>query len=663
MSAMIPFLVGVSLVVQGAGAHRPPDPATLGEMLQDRQHGRNQSQAALLLVQSRSARSVAIVRQGLRQLESPDVFAALASALRLRRDGRFTDELFAALVGGKPPVRQEAADTLALLADADVILRLHALADDPRADLDVRQTALVTLGLTGRKAAALVLLDHLSGEHELLCRTAAEALTNLTGQPFDRDVDLWRAWWKGHKDLDSETWLEERLLYQSSRARRLEGELDRSRAQVVRLHQQLFSRLPPADRLGHVQTLVDYEDPNVRALAVGWSVELLPNADVVGQRVLTELLLRLSRDSAEDVQRQAVLALGRVTDARALERLQVLLRRGRPPIRAVAARALAQQAKISRPQSPEDAKLLQRQVVASLQKALDDPALEVVVEAAEDLGSLGWPEAVPVLTALLRHPSEPVRQTAAQALERVADVSVLAELMTALDDSAVTVRFSLVGAIGHAVGDGKALAEPVRSRLLERLEDLLLRDTDPGVRSRAATVMGECGPPSILPMLGRRVLSAEDNRVQEKAWGAVMTIIARSGSVELLHEWSQKLADAKQGGRRLQLLCAVIEAWKKNDDTRARAAAVTEELVQAQLEEGKWMAAFPVVRDLLKQPGTDADVARRLGWLLAVGEQALKDGNRAEALRVVQEAQAFLSRGQALADDFERLAKEAQRDR
>ena len=73
-------------------------------------------------------------------------------------------------------------------------------------------------------------------------------------------------------------------------------------------------------------------------------------------------------------------------------------------------------------------------MIPALQKALDDPSLEVVVEAAESLGTLGAPEAGPVLTVLLRHPSRSARQTAALALERVADVGVLDGLLQALDD-------------------------------------------------------------------------------------------------------------------------------------------------------------------------------------------------------------------------------------
>src|SRR5439155_21365717 len=105
-----------------------------------------------------------------------------------------------------------------------------------------------------------------------------------------------------------------------------------------------------------------------------------------------------------------------------------------------------------------------------LQKALEDPALEAVVEAAEDLGTLGVAEAGPMLTALLRHPSEPVRQTAAQALERVADTSMLDVLLKALDDPTVTVRFDLVVALGHATGDGRSLTPAQRERFLTCLQ-------------------------------------------------------------------------------------------------------------------------------------------------------------------------------------------------
>lgn len=645
------FLVGVSLAI---GADLPPEPVRLRELLYDRQHPRNQSQAALLLVQAHSCDAEQIVRQGLRQTEVPEVFLALSAALRLCRDSRFHEELIFVLVEGRPLLRQEAAESLALLADDAVLQRLHELAHDYEAETAVRQLAVWALGRCGKKRAAGILLEVLN-QDDFLRRAAADALAELSGQNYGLDADRWCGWWNSHKDLAENRWLEERLAYQLSRGRRLEGDLERARAQVVRLQQQLYSRLPAADRLGHLQTLVEYEDQAVRSLAVTWCAELMSTADAAGQRSLAELLLRLSRDGALEVQRPAVLALGRVNDPRAFDHVRQLLVDGTVPVRAAAAHALAQQAMVAVPESLA----LQREVVPLLQKALSDPALEVVVAAAEGLGSLGIPEAGPVLTALLKHPSDPVRQTAAQALERVADGKVLDGLLEVIEDPAVTVRFSLVGAIGRAAGDGQALTEPQRARLFARLEELVLRDPDPGVRSRGATVLGQCGPPTELPFLYRRLQAQEDARVQDKAWASMLDILTRALNLELLREWDRALADGNQRPRRVVLLTEVCNRWKKLEAAKALVVPATEILVRALLDEGRWALALPAVRDLLSRSGTDAEIDRRLHWLLVVGEQALQEGNKPDALHVVQEAQPFLARRPGLTGEFEKLEKRA----
>jgi HEAT repeat protein len=356
------------------------------------------------------------------------------------------------------------------------------------------------------------------------------------------------------------------------------------------------------------------------------------------------------------VRRAAVLALGSVTDPRAFDRLKALLQGGTAPVRAAAARGLARQAR-----GPEAA-AVQRRVVPLLQKTLEDPALEVVVAAAEELGALGVPEAGPVLTGLLRHPSEEARQTAALALERVADATVLDSLLDAPDDPAAKVRFSLVGALGHAAGAAALLSEDQRHRLLKRLETLLLKDADPGVRSRAATVLGECGPPSILPALWRSVLAAEDSRVQEKAWAAMIDVLSRAASPDLLRQWDATLAEAHQDPRRLQLLTELYSRWQKRDDARALVGGALNLLIPAQLEQGKWALAFPLIRELLAQPAPDADQDRRLRWLLVIGQQALHDGNRAEAQRATQAAEPHLAGRDALTAEFQKLQRRAKAD-
>ena len=637
------------------GVPAKPDPAQLRETLFDRQQPLRQSQAALLLVQNPSAEAERIVRQGLKQADAPDVFMALADAVRLCQDARFVEELTAALGSSSPLVRRTAAESLAALSSAELVRKLRGVAEDMRAELLKRQAAVLALARNGRRSALIALLDLLSCDSESVRQSAAAALAELTGEANGLDLEKWRKWWEQHKTQNDERWLEERLAYQSARSSRLEGELERARIQLVRLHEQLYARLPMAERLIHVQQASVSEDPGVRALTATWAADLLPSVDEAGRATLADALLQLSRDGTLDVQRAAVLALGRVPGSRARDRLQELVQQAAVPIRAAAVRSLAQQAQDTGP----DAEAVRRQIVPILRKSLDDPALEVVVEAAEDLGVLGVTEANPVLLGLLRHPSVPVRQAAAQALERVAEPTAFDNLYAALGDPSAKVRFSLVGALGRAAGDGRRLSASQRELLLSRIETLMLRDADPGVRSRAATVLGECALPSILPTLWRRVQAAEDGRVQEKAWTAMIDVLARTADFQLVQDWDRKLAEANQPARRLQLLTELHARWHKRDDTRALETAVEEALVPLQLEQGKWAAAFPLVRDLLVQPGGGADIDRRLRWLLTIGENALRDGNRTEAQRAVQDAEPFIAGRDNLAVEFQRLDKRA----
>jgi HEAT repeat protein len=650
--------MGMLLAQPAAPTGRPaPDPARLREMLHDRTHPGERSQAALMLVQNETAEAEAIVRQGLRQTDEPEVALALASALWFERDGRFSEELLAALIAGTSAVRLAAAQTLAVTADTAILDRLQTIVEDPRFDSPVRQQALQAIGWTGKKAAVAVLIDQLACPDEGVQRTAAALLAELTGLPYGLDLARWRTWWQQQKDRPAEQWLEDRLAYQSSRAQRLENELRRTKAQLVLLHQQFYQRLPAADRLGHVQTLADHEDPTVRGLAVGWSSELIAAADSVGQRALGNLLLRLSNDGTVEVQRPAVLALGRINDPRAFEQLRRLLEQAKPPVRAAAAHALTQQA-LARTGGAELAPRNSdsvRKVVPLLQKALDDPALEVVVAAAEDLGTLGVPEAGPVLAVLLRHSSESVRQAAAQALERIAEPAVLDSVLTGLDDPSLTVRFSLVGALGRIASDPRGLTGAQRSRMLTRLEDLLLRDPDAGVRSRAATIIGQTGAQVELPFLWRRLQSREDSRVQEKTWSAIVEILGRSANLELVRQWDRTLTDAGQGARRLEMLTEISDRWKKDEAARPLVPGTTELLVQAQLDQGRWAAGLPLLRELLDRTSDSTDLDRRLRLLLRIAERAARDGNPAEALRAVREAQPFLPRTSGLAGEFERF--------
>ena len=138
-----------------------------------------------------------------------------------------------------------------------------------------------------------------------------------------------------------------------------------------------------------------------------------------------------------------------------------------------------------------------------------------------------------------------------------------------------------------------------------------------------------------------------------------MRVLTRSASLELLRQWDRTVADAGQGARRLEMLGEVGDRWKKTDETRKLVARATEMLVQAQLDQGKWAAAFPLIRELLDRSSDGLELDRRLGLLLKVGERALLEGDRAEAQRAVQEAQPFLPRSNGMAIEFEKLNRQA----
>jgi hypothetical protein len=264
-----------------------------------------------------------------------------------------------------------------------------------------------------------------------------------------------------------------------------------------------------------------------------------------------------------------------------------------------------------------------------------------------------------VLIALLRHPAEHVRQTAAQALERTADAGLIDDLLRGLEDPAVTVRFGLLGALAKAAGSGQALPADLRKRVHDRLESLLKGDADAGVRSRAATVLGECGTPDVLPTLWDQVRAGAEGRVQEKAWDAFVEVLTRSGSLPLIEGWEKRLRDGKQDARRVQLWAKVYARWDQVAATRDHATVALEALAKAHLDLGKWASAAPLFQTLLARGDGEGQRPRCLKAIADVAELAMKEGHRSDALRILREARGYLAAGDKLGETFDRLEKQA----
>ncbi|MBY0327591.1 MAG: HEAT repeat domain-containing protein [Gemmataceae bacterium] len=638
------------LLLTGQVQQPASDIARLRELLADKKQPQLQAQAAYLILQQQTPLATETVKQYLRDPRNVEVFTAFAGAIKLRRDGRFSEELIEALSIELPAVRQAAVEALGASVDSKSTFKLKQIAENNRSEDNIRQQAIIALGKTGKKNAAETLLKLFIDPKESIRQTSRQALAELIGEDLGRDSVTWQLWFDERKNLSLEAWLEERLAQRNAKLTRLEGELDSSRNRNRTLYQQLYSRLGPTEKIPFFQGLLDHEDPAVRLLLTGWLAEALGEESY--RKPAGEMLLSFSRDPIEEVRRQAVLGLGRWNDKACLNRLLLIIQSDQTAVRAAAARSLAMQAK------GNDGAARMVLVLPALQNALSDPALEVVVEAAEDLGSLGVPAAVPLLAGLLKHKEVAVRKTAAQALERIADIAVLEELLVGLEDPDVGVRLGILGAVSRAVNQAKAIKEDDKLRLQSRMEIILLKDPDAGVRARSATLLGEFGTVSHLATLWKAAVAEGDPRIQEKSWLAFLEILSKSKDLKLINEWNvivRKEAPLRRVNFLVELLGKMQPATM---NPKIELAPVRELLVQCGIENQKWLPAWSALREL-PQALEPEEIEKRLGLLYQIAEIALKEQAAPDVLQMVDFARPLFVGRKKLQADFEELYRKA----
>ncbi|MEL6342669.1 MAG: HEAT repeat domain-containing protein [Myxococcota bacterium] len=259
------------------------------------------------------------------------------------------------------------------------------------------------------------------------------------------------------------------------------------------------------DRL--FQSLLD-EDETVR-FAVGTALGMLGDARTV------PFLLRAIREGDIIVQREAEAAMTKL-DKSALTALVQLLRNGKPPYRAEAARRLGalQDARAIRYLIPsllmEDCQkevaealhLLGEPTVAPLIKYLkDDDDLDGVTpplqeQVARVLGKLNDRRAVPPLITILEDKEQPprLREEAARVLGKLGDRSAIDALIAGLNESGsalLNVRAESARSLGMLK------ASKARKALEEAMEEL-----DDKLRNYAIDAVGELGDPqSVDPLI------------------------------------------------------------------------------------------------------------------------------------------------------------------
>jgi hypothetical protein len=114
----------------------------------------------------------------------------------------------------------------------------------------------------------------------------------------------------------------------------------------------------------------------------------------------------------------------------------------------------------------------------------------------------------------------------------------------------------------------------------------------------------------------------------------------------------------------VQFWAKIYSRWERLGTMRDQATRALERLAQVQIDLGKWSAAAPLWQTLLSrsEEGTEGLKTRCLRTLLSIAEHTLKEGNRAEAVRILKEARGYLVKGDKLAEAFETLQKQAEKE-
>lgn len=131
--------------------------------------------------------------------------------------------------------------------------------------------------------------------------------------------------------------------------------------------------------------------------------------------------------------------------------------------------------------------------IEPLQARLTDANSGVVAVAAQFLGHTGSPQAVPLLTPLIRHGADVVREAALLALAEIGGRDIARPAIPPLKDESIVVRIAAARAIGVA-GDVSATTVLVR-----RLEV----EVDEGVLAELLRSIGRLGAPDALEVLAK----------------------------------------------------------------------------------------------------------------------------------------------------------------
>lgn len=357
------------------------------------------------------------------------------------------------------------------------------------------------------------------------------------------------------------------------------------------------ARIPAA--LGPIARLLDRDDPSDRAYAVHTLAESfgasaapflvdalardLPDDELAdlayslwnlgpAAAAATPRLLELATDTTTEVgvRQAAVRALGAVgtNDVHVVPALEQLLGDADPELRSLALVAVGELGPLAAACSP------------TLLRTLTSSDADEVATAADVLGRIQAPDAVPALAGLLSHTDHDVRESASRALARLGATarSALDVLVAALDDDSSEVRrdaaLALVAiesrrataSLGQALEDEDPGVRPAARLAMAAIAGdpasaihtlvIDLDDADDRVQESSALALGQLGPlaTSAVPALVRRLLEGGDvasaealGRIgtREPAVAALLRVLETAENEDLIRAARRALRDLR----------------------------------------------------------------------------------------------------------------------
>jgi len=468
---------------------RDPKLAEWERLLYSRDPQQRASAAGLLLA-SKDRRALGVLTRVLEAKEHPPTRISILKALEVNRDDRAIVQVLGCVAADEPGVRGAARATLVRLNSKVAIERMVGTLSDagvPR----VTRIAVADAMAAMREFSAVPALIQLLSDPDAQVRQAAEAsLVKITVQPLGANAEAWQRWWDINKSKSREWLLEEIIAQQDKEIHRLRGELvsrwihylrnasnGNTASYVEALHSglpdvQIFAanalaRLKPEGVVAEFLREVDHSHPGVRRAvvtalgqmgseaAIDALLKKLDDADpqvrvgaanalgvLKAASAVQPLIKVLAGIKDEKLCVAAAKALGEVGDAAAVEPLMTAVSN------AARSKELREEAAIAL------GKLKDKRARAVLVRALKDVADRVRWAAADSLGRLGLPEAVPALgEAVTGDTNAQVREAAAVALGRIGRDDGVPALLRALRDPEKRVADQALAAALRIGGD------------------------------------------------------------------------------------------------------------------------------------------------------------------------------------------------------------------